>query len=319
MTDTVVQNAERMIRQGSKSFFAAARIFDPPTREAAFLLYAWCRHCDDRIDEQELGMTPSSARGASESTPVDNRLRELEEATRMALDGGEVEDPVFLGLRRVVETYRIPRHLPLELLEGFRMDVEGRSYRTLDECMTYCYHVAGVVGVMMAHVMGVSNDETLDRAADLGLAFQATNIARDVMDDAATGRIYLPLDWLEEAGVEPADIERPSHRDAVFEVTRRLLDEAERYYRSSEVGISRLRPRHAWAIAASRRVYRDIGRLVRERASGAWDRRLAIGKPRKLWLLACAAGDALVATSFSSRAEATPRERLWTRPRRGSA
>ena len=89
----------------------------------------------------------------------------------------------------------------MDLLQGFEMDVEGRRYDTLEDTLDYAYHVAGVVGVMMARIMGVQDAPTLRRAQDLGLAFQLTNIARDVVEDARGGRVYLPGQWLDEAGV----------------------------------------------------------------------------------------------------------------------
>ncbi len=112
----------------------------------------------------------------------------------------------------------------MDHLDGFVMDVEGREYRTLTDTVEYCYHVAGVVGVMMAYIMGVRDEPTLDRATDLGLAFQLTNICRDVVEDSEVGRVYLPRDWLAEAGVPIDGIADPVNRDGVFEVVRRILD-----------------------------------------------------------------------------------------------
>ena len=309
MTDRIVEHSREMIRVGSKSFFAAARIFDPPTRESAFMLYAWCRYCDDRIDGQELG------HGASEAGDGCGleRLEALENETRRALAGESVDHPAFAALRRVVERHRIPERHPLELIEGFRMDVERRAYPDLESTLDYCYHVAGVVGVMMAHVMGVDDEAVLDRASDLGIGFQLTNIARDVMDDAAVDRVYLPGDWLESAGVD--DVAEIENRSAVAAVVRRLLEEADRYYESSVAGIRELRPRHAWAIAAAKRVYADIGRVVRARGSRAWDERAVVGKPRKVWLVAAAGLDAWVATRLRKGAASPPREGLYRRPR----
>ena len=233
--DFVVKNSELMIRQGSKSFSAAARFFDSATRESAYMLYAWCRHCDDQIDGQTLGMDAQDVSGSRAY-----RLERLYEQTRRAFRGQRVEDPVFVAFQRVVQRHGIPERYPLELLDGFAMDVEGHSYEDLDDTLLYCYHVAGVVGVMMAHVMGVSDREALHRAADLGIAFQLTNIARDVMEDAGVGRVYLPYCWLAEAGLKPAEVLDPSKRAAVFGVVRRLLHEAERYYASANHGIPRL-------------------------------------------------------------------------------
>ncbi len=173
----------------------------------------------------------------------------------------------------------------MDHLDGFVMDVEGREYRTLADTVEYCYHVAGVVGVMMAYIMGVRDEPTLDRATDLGLAFQLTNICRDVVEDAEVGRVYLPLDWLTEAGVPADELAAPEHRDGVFEVVRRILFEADRYYQSAWLGISQLPPRSAWAVAAANAVYSDIGRLILERGPRAWDRRTSTSKARKISLV----------------------------------
>jgi phytoene synthase len=306
--EPLVQQSLRAIQQGSKSFALAARLFAPRTREGAILLYAWCRHCDDVTDEQALGFRT----GQRSADRAEDRLASLERETRRALAGEAVEGPAFAALQEVVRRHRIPERHPLDHLKGFSMDVEGVRYETLDDCCRYCYHVAGVVGVMMAYVMGARGEDTLDRASDLGLAFQMTNIARDVMDDAEAGRVYLPEDWLREAGVPPAEIARPEHRPAVHAVTERLLDEAERYYASAQVGLARLPLRSAWAVATARRVYRDIGRLVRERGAGAWERRASTGKGRKILQALAAAGD-VVATRRGVEA----RDGLWTRPGTG--
>jgi phytoene synthase len=310
--DPLVARSRAAIERGSKSFAAAARLFDPPTRDGAILLYMWCRHCDDQIDEQALGFR--AARPSSES--AEGRLAALERQTRRALAGESVEEPAFAALQQVVRRHHIPDRHPLDHLKGFAMDVEGRHYETLEDCCRYCYHVAGVVGVMMAYVMGVHQEDTLDRASDLGIAFQMTNIARDVVEDAEAGRVYLPGAWLREAGVSPGEVGRPEQRPAVHSVVERLLDEAERYYASAEAGLARLPFRSAWAVAAARRVYRDIGRIVRERGPRAWDRRVSTGRGRKIVLTLAAAGDAAAATRRGrSGGLAVPRDGLWTRPR----
>jgi phytoene synthase len=305
--EPLVEQSLRAIEQGSKSFALAARLFAPRIREGAILLYAWCRHCDDVTDEQVLGF--KTGRSASEGPG--ERLATLERETRRALAGEPVREPAFAALQEVVRRHRIPERHPLDHLRGFAMDVDRAPIDTLDDCCRYCYHVAGVVGVMMAYVMGATGEDTLDRASDLGIAFQMTNIARDVMDDAGAGRVYLPEEWLREAGVPPAEIALHEHRSVVHSVTVRLLDEAERYYASAQVGLARLPFRSAWAVATARRVYRDIGRLVREGGPGAWDRRAATGRARKLALALAAAGDALV----RRQAREASRDGLWTRPK----
>jgi phytoene synthase len=307
MMRDIVEHSRQTIERGSKSFAAAARIFEPGTRSGAYLLYAWCRHCDDQTDGQQLGW------GATElpTEAARSRLEVLRDRTRRALAGEPGDDPLFVGLHHVVNQHRIPHRYPLEHLEGFAMDVEGREYLELEDTIRYCYHVAGVVGVMMAYVMGVREEDALHRATDLGLAFQLTNIARDVMEDAGIGRVYLPTRWLEEEGVPVGEVQSSSRRAEVFNVTRRLLDEADRYYESAVVGLSSLPFRSAWAVATAKEVYQDIGRVIRARGAGAWDRRAATSKARKLLL---AARGLVAALASRGSAGSTPRDGLWTRP-----
>jgi phytoene synthase len=309
--DQLVEHGQAVIERGSKSFAAAARLFDPGTRASAYMLYAWCRHCDDQTDDQELGFNASQLPRAEARARVD-RLRR---ATHHALTADVIEDPVYAGLRRVVDRHHIPERYLMQHLDGFAMDVEGRTYRNLDDTLEYCYHVAGVVGIMMAYIMGVRDEPTLDRAADLGLAFQLTNICRDVMDDAEIGRVYLPADWLEGAGIPIDQIRLADHRERVFAVVRRILAEADRYYASSWVGIARLPFRSAWAVAAANAVYRDIGRLILELGPSAWEGRSSTGKMRKA-LLAAGAGLRTMASRVVHRGlETRPREGLWMRPK----
>lgn len=305
----VLGASEAAIAEGSKSFAAAARLFDAQTRADAVMLYAWCRHCDDVVDGQVLG---HSAPGAplDTSSPA-ARLEALYEETARACRGAPVSHPAFAALARVVARHAIPERLPMDLLDGFRMDVEGRRYGTLNETLTYCYHVAGVVGVMMARVMGARDPVVLDRACDLGLAFQLTNICRDVVEDAGISRLYLPADLLAAEGV--SDVADPAQRAGVARVAARLLDAAEPYYDQALIGIRALPWRSAAAIAAARAVYRAIGTEVRRRGAGAWDTRVSTSKARKMGLLAQGLAQA-TATRFAGPPPARPAG-LWTRPR----
>lgn len=296
-----------MIRAGSKSFSLAARLFDARTRESAELLYAWCRYCDDQIDGEALGFRPAAGSAGVRRA----RVADLVEATRACLRGVPSREPVFEALRRVAARHAIPERYPLELLEGFAMDADGRRYASAEDLFLYCYHVAGVVGLMMAHLMGLRGPEALQRAADLGLALQLTNIARDVMEDAAVGRVYLPLDWLAEAGVPPDAVAEPRHRDAVAATVARLLAASEHFYASGDEGIRELPWRSAWAVAVARRVYSEIGRRVLRLGARAWDARVVVPRHRHLLTLGAGLAQALHATGVRRRRPAPPRPALW--------
>ena len=165
------------------------------------------------------------------------------------------------------------------------MDVRGTRYRTLDELLLYCYRVAGTVGLMMSHVMGLRDQAALKHAADLGTAMQLTNIARDIVEDASLGRIYLPLDWLRDAGIDAAAIAEPANRMKLADLTRRLLGEATGYYRSGDAGLWHLSFRSACAVSAARQVYSEIGSMLLKKGPGAWDQRTYVTGARKLWVV----------------------------------
>lgn len=307
MTDLVAFSRQQ-IEQGSKSFAAAARIFDAETRASAYMLYAWCRHCDDVIDGQTLGFASGDPLNSAEALAT---VEELERKT-LAACNGQADEPVFQALRSVCEMHAIPARFPLDLIAGFRMDAEDQHYDTPEQTLTYCYHVAGVVGVMMAMVMGVRDREVLLRASDLGIAFQLTNISRDVIDDHQAGRVYLPSSWLSDAGLTGEDMAAPGNRVALFAVTERLLRMAEPYYDSAGCGLAHLPTRSAWAVAAARSVYRAIGLEVLKRGPGAWDNRVSTGKTQKLVSVFNGLSAALSSRVPLSANAKPSREGLWT-------
>ncbi|NDW03531.1 phytoene/squalene synthase family protein [Jiella pacifica] len=271
--------AEDTIAKGSKSFAAAAKLFAPEVRKSAMMLYAWCRHCDDVIDGQHLGF---SRRPVAEQPEPMQRLNLLVIDTLRALDGDGGVDPAFLSMADVAHRHQLPTRLFVEHLEGYRMDVGEEHYETIEETLSYCYRVAGVVGVMMAMIMGARGERALDRASDLGIAFQLTNIARDIVEDARLGRIYVPAAWLAEARLEAKDLADPAKREKVAALAARLIDFAEPYYRSAFFGLSALPARSAWAVATAHGVYRQIGLDIKARGAAAYGQRVSTSRAAKL-------------------------------------
>lgn len=284
---TALTDCREMITKGSKSFSMAARFFAPQTRDAAFFLYGWCRYCDDQVDE------------TMNLRLQEERVELLRHSTRAAFQGEKSSYPAFTAIRYLAQNYQIPSHYPEELIEGMAMDVRKERYETVQDLSLYCYRVAGVVGLMMSHVMGVSDTKALRHAADLGSAMQMTNIARDVMEDAQRQRVYLPLDWLDEAGIPEGQLSHPKYREAVAVVVARLLSEADSYYHSGIRGLKYLPWRSAFAVAIAARVYREIGRRVIARGPRAWDTRTVVSPLRKAW--AVVEGLGLVVTTIPYR------------------
>ena len=306
--DAVTAHGHAAIKQGSKSFALASRALPPALRDDASMLYAWCRYCDDVIDGQIMGhdQIENYKEGQSE------RLERLRADTADTLNGNPPDNPIYVGLERVFKTHNIDHKHAFELLKGFEMDAEERVYKTIDDILDYSYHVAGVVGVMMANIMGVRDAATLDRASDLGLAFQLTNIARDVIDDAKADRVFVPQNLLVAAGAptEATELAKPEHWPAAHKAAVAQLDIAEQYYESAKVGIKELPFRCAWAISAALSVYREIGQRLREGGPQAWEGRVSASKGRKIALAFGAIGPAMTRKS----AAVTSRETYFQRP-----
>ena len=312
MTDraALVLAARETIAAGSQSFAAASKLFAVPVRERAWLLYAWCRAADDLTDGQELG----HAVEARPASAAHDTQAELERLTRLALTTAEPVPLAFAALRAVARETRLPHGLVADHLAGFGLDAAGWRPQSEDDLLRYCYHVAGSVGCMMAVVMGVdpADEDTLDRACDLGLAFQLANIARDVVPDASAGRCYLPAQWLVEAGLTEADLADPTHRPAAAEPAQRLVDLAAAYRQSSRIGAARLPLRSRLAVLAADAIYGAIGERVAALGPAAWDQRVRISGAGKLLCLGQAATRALATP------RPAPRAGLWTRPRQSA-
>jgi 15-cis-phytoene synthase len=258
-----------LLRGGSRSFDAAARLLPRSVRDPAVALYAFCRVADDAID----------CGGADE-------LAALRERLALVYEGRPLSLPVDRAFASIVQRHTIPRVLPEALLEGFAWDVEGRRYQDLPALVGYAVRVAGTVGVMMALLMGVRDADRLAAAIDLGIAMQLTNIARDVGEDARIGRLYLPLDWMEEAGIDPDHfLECPRHSAALGHVIQRLLYTAEQYYSRAWAGIARLPPVFRLGIGVASLLYAEIGHEVARRGLNSIDGRAVVSGRRKAWVL----------------------------------
>jgi phytoene synthase len=264
----------RILAEHSKSFALAGHLLPPDVRQRAAAVYAWCRVGDDAVDHAPAGQAgPALARAREQLASI--------------YAGDEREDPVVRAFQDVVRERRIPRHYPEEMLEGFAMDAEGRRYPTLGDLLLYCYRVAGTVGLMMCHVMGVGDSRALVPAARLGMAMQLTNICRDVLEDWERGRVYLPDEAL---GAEAADelwVRRGQPLPRALDPALRravavLLDQAERLYRGGDAGLRWLSWRSSLSARAARLSYSAIGSLIARRGFDPWSGRAVVSAGGKL-------------------------------------
>jgi phytoene synthase len=272
-----------LLANGSRTFLAASRLLPAAVRDPACALYAFCRLADDEVDGQTGGGAPHAvgdAAGQAASAAAVLRLR----ARLARLYAGDPQpEAADRALAVVVRRFAIPAELPLALIDGFAWDAEGRAYETLHEVQAYAARVAGTVGAMMALLMGVRSPTGLARACDLGVAMQLSNIARDVGEDARLGRLYLPRQWMREAGLCPdAWLAAPRHSAALGSVVRRLLREADDLYARVDAGVAALPLGCRPGINAARFLYAQIGLQVERQGLNAVDRRAVVGRGRKL-------------------------------------
>jgi 15-cis-phytoene synthase len=300
----LVAHARASMARGSKSFAAASRLFDRTTRERVWLLYAWCRKCDDMADGQDHGGEMAAIADPAE------RLATIRALTARALNGEVTGDPAFDALGIVARECGLTQQMADDVIKGFALDTEGWHPRRETDLYRYCFHVAGAVGVMMAVVMGVSPDDeaTLDRACDLGLAFQLANIARDIAEDGRAGRCYIPDDWLAQLDIEPGEHLRPHNRKKLTLIGRWLADEAGQYEASARVGAAHLPFRARWAVLAAAGIYGDVARKVRVAGEAAWDGRIYTSQGEKARWVARAFWEA-----WRNAPPEMSRDGLWTR------
>ncbi|MEM6824268.1 MAG: phytoene/squalene synthase family protein [Pseudomonadota bacterium] len=275
-----IAHCREAIRHGSLSFHAASKLLPARVRDPALVLYAFCRLADDAVD---LNDAKSQA------------VLTLRDRLDLIYEGRPRNAPADRAFANVVDEFEMPRQLPDALLEGLAWDAMGRRYRTLSDLRAYSARVAAAVGAMMSVLMGVRDANALARACDLGVAMQLTNIARDVGEDARERRMYMPLEWLEEAEIDPdAYFADPLPSTQVRDIVARLLGEARRLYHRAEPGIHELPLAARPGIFAARFIYDGIGGAIRKNGYDTVSYRAHTYRTQKIgWL-----GVAVLRTGF---------------------
>ncbi len=273
MIDPVdLAECRRAIEHGSRSFYAASKLLPRKVADPAMALYAFCRLADDAVDLSD------------EKAAAVLSLRDRLDLAYAGTPRDAAADRAFTAM---IHDFDMPREYPEALLEGLAWDATDRRYASLSELRGYSARVASAVGAMMCVLMGVRDADALARACDLGVAMQLTNIARDVGEDAREKRLYLPLDWMEELGVDPdAFLANPEASPEIREITRRLLAAAEALYQRSEAGISRLPLSSRTGIYGARFIYAGIGRRAAEAHYDTVTQRARTSGREKVGLLA---------------------------------
>ncbi|HVK95038.1 MAG TPA: presqualene diphosphate synthase HpnD [Noviherbaspirillum sp.] len=261
---------QKAVQSGS-SFYYSFLFLPVERRRAITALYAFCREVDDTVDECT---DPAIAR---------NKLIWWRQEVQAMLDGSP-SHPVTQALQPHLKTYSLQGKHLLAIIDGMEMDLDQTRYLDFPGLKRYCWHVASVVGILSASIFGVTRPQTLEYAEKLGLAFQLTNIIRDVGDDARKGRIYLPINELQQFNVTAADILNSRHSDNFeklmqFQATRAqaAYDEALALLPSED----RRTQRPGLMMAA---IYRALLNEIEQDGFHVLNQRISLTPIRKLWL-----------------------------------
>jgi phytoene synthase len=268
------RQACRSVTKASRSNFGLAFLFLPrPKREALYAIYAFCRLTDDLVDEA--GDAPPAEALARLQTWRD----ELDACLR-----GVGAHPVTCRLAEVARAYAIPHRYFFDLLDGVEMDLARRRYASFAELETYCYRVAGVVGLMCIEVFGYTQPETRTYAERLGTAFQLTNILRDVGSDAARGRLYLPLEDLARFGCAEADVLEGRRTPAVGDLLAFQAARARDFYASARAALPAVDRRPMLPAEIMAAIYRRLLRRIEEGGFDVFSRTIRLADRERVLL-----------------------------------
>ncbi|MCB5184428.1 presqualene diphosphate synthase HpnD [Methylobacillus gramineus] len=269
---TPQEYCQKKAAASGSSFYYSFLFLPKPKREAITALYAFCREVDDIADEvQDFNVA---------RTKLEWWRTEI-----ARLYAGQPQHPVSKALQGPIKQYGLQQQHLIEIIDGMQMDLEQNRYRDFTELELYCYRVASVVGLLSASIFGYSKPQTLQYALDLGMAFQLTNITRDVGEDARRGRIYLPIDELEKFGVTEDDILHGRESDNMRQLLEFQASRAESYYDKAfaELPDEDRKPQRTGLIMSA--IYRTLLKEIKaDNIQVVLNARVSLTPLRKLWL-----------------------------------
>ena len=267
-----LRSVSRKVTKGSGSNFYYAFLFLPkPRREAIYAVYAFCRLSDDLVDKAKAVGDPAEALSRWRKQ-LDTYFQE------------SIGTPVIAAVAQAARRFDIPKVYFEELLNGMEMDLTRSRYATFEELYSYCYRVASVVGLICIEIFGYTNPKTKTYAEQLGIAFQLTNILRDLSIDAERGRIYLPQDELRKFGYSEEELLAGGYNDAFVKLMRFQCERTRDYFRAASAALPREDKRSLLAAEIMRAIYYRLLLKIEQQRYDVFRRTIALSNPRKLFL-----------------------------------
>lgn len=271
---------ENITKLHAKSFYFAARFLPKHKQKAVFPIYAFCRHVDDAIDEIGEGNEKKAIEVVNDWK---NYLEEIySPKTKNQKLKTKNQNLVFTAWQDLLQNYKIPQNLPLELIEGVLMDTSIKRYETFDELYVYCYRVASTVGLMSSEILGYADKIALEYAEKMGVGMQLTNILRDIKEDGAMGRIYLPKEDLRKFNVSEEQIFASKMSENFVEMMKFQIERARNYYAEGEKGIALLEKDSRFTVLLAARIYSKILDEIERQNYDVFARRAHTSKTQKL-------------------------------------
>lgn len=287
--DASYQHCRQVARHAGSSFYTAFFLLPRTKRRAMWALYAFLRHTDDLGDDEVTDLPRDNLSGSPPAaSDLASRRRSLA-AWRHSLEqalGGRCDHPLLPALKDTVDRYEIPHEYLTAAVDGVEMDLDRCRYATFDELKLYCHRVASVVGLACIHIWGFRDRAALGPAVDCGIAFQLTNILRDLTEDVRRGRVYLPQCDLDRFGYTTDDLRAGVSDDRFRKLMRFEIDRAEEYYRTAEPLAEYLHDDGRRILRALVDTYHGLLCEIRKAGGHVLDRRVRVGRLRKVWIAA---------------------------------
>jgi phytoene synthase len=267
------RQAGALTKKHAQTFYFASHFLPKEKKDASYAVYAICRLSDEAVD----GPQPFSP---------EKKLNNIRTNIEAAYQDLPIEGGLLLAFQETIRRHQIPKKYFLELLEGMKIDLKRPRYENFAQLYDYCYKAAGVVGLIMLNIFGYRNREAKRYAVDLGIAMQLTNILRDIKEDYARGRIYLPQDEMERFGTGANDISKQKLSDNFIKLLKFQIERARKYYRSSAAGIKLIsHSRCRLVLRAMKEMYAAILKAIENNNYDVFSQRAHVNTKEKVIIL----------------------------------